>query len=82
MKYLFNPETDLERVDQVGYLNIGEAFKNGSISGDFAFTDEEYNRASPADLMHRPDDVFAGYRQRDYIKSSLAAQAQAERVNS
>lgn len=75
MKYVFNPDRDLERVDQVGYLNIGESFKNGVISGDFAFTDEQYNRASPADMMHRPDDVFAGYRQRDYVRSTIAAVA-------
>ena len=78
MKYLFDKERDLERVDQVGYLNIGEAFKHGTIAGDFAFTDEEYNRASPADMMHRPDDVFAGYRQRDFVKSSLATQSTTE----
>lgn len=78
MKYIFDKERDLERVDQVGYLNIGDAFKNGTISGDFAFTDEEYNRASPADMMHRPDDIFASYRQRDMVKSALAAQASTE----
>lgn len=80
MKYLFDKTKDLEPVDQVGFLNIGDAFKNGVVSGDFSFTDEEYNRASPADMMHRPDDLFASYRQRDYVKSSLTVQAQSETV--
>lgn len=77
-KYLFDDKRDLCAVDQVGYLDLRKALDSGVVSGDFNITDENYNNASPADLMHRPDDVFAGYRQRDYVRSSLAAQSQTE----
>ena len=76
---LFNKDRDLTEVDKVGFLDINSAFKNGVIDGNFAFKDEDYNRASPADLMHRPDDVFAGFRQRDAVRAlqSVAAAAAA-----
>lgn len=77
---MYNKKKDLSEVDQVGFLNLADVYSSGTIPGDFNFTDEEYNRASPADMMHRPDDVFAAYRQRDYVKSSLSAQAKAEQV--
>lgn len=81
-KQKYNKVFDLEPVDQVGFLDIHDVFENGVISGDFSFTDEAYNNASPADMMHRPDDIFAGYRQRDLVKSSLAAQTESEQVTS
>lgn len=77
---MYNKEKDLSPVDQVGFLNLAEAYTSGVIPGDFNFSDEEYNRASPADMMHRPDDYFASLRQRDFVKSSLAAQAKTEQV--
>lgn len=77
-KYLFDEARDLTPVDQVGYLDLRKALDSGVVSGDFNISDENYNNASPADLMHRPDDVFAGYRQRDYVRSSLAAQSETE----
>lgn len=76
----FNKDFDLYPVDQVGFLDINQAFKSGVVSGDFAFTDEHYNQASPADMIHRPDDVFSGMRQRDFVKSSLSAQSKTETV--
>lgn len=78
----FNKEFDLTEVDQVGFLDINSAFKNGVIDGNFSFKDEDYNRASPADMMHRPDDVFAGYRQRDAVRAVQAAAAVAEPASS
>lgn len=79
---MFNKNKDLSPVDQVGFLNLADVYTSGVIPGDFNFTDEEYNRASPDDLMHRPDDVFAGYRQREFVRSSLSAQAKTEQVTS
>lgn len=79
MEQVYNKKFDLNPVDQVGFLDIHDVFENGVISGDFNFTDESYNQASPADMMHRPDDIFAGYRQRDFVKRSLS-QVQAENV--
>lgn len=77
---MYNKNKDLSSVDQVGYLNLADVFTSGVIPGDFNFTDEEYNRASPADMMHRPDDYFAAVRQREFVRNTLSAQAQTEQV--
>lgn len=78
MKY--DPKKDLYPVDQVGFLDLREVAVSGVIPGDINFHDEDFNRANPADMMHRPDDTFAALRQRDYVRSSLSAQAQTEQV--
>lgn len=79
---MYNKDKDLSPVDQVGFLNLADVYASGVIPGDFNFTDEEYNRASPADMMHRPDDYFASLRQREFVRSSLAAQSKTESVTS
>lgn len=76
---MYNKAKDLSSVDQVGFIKLSDVYTSGVIPGDFNFSDEEYNRASPADLMHRPDDVFASYRQRDHVRRVLS-QTQSEPV--
>lgn len=77
---MYDKSKDLMPVDQIGFLDLREAFVSGSISGDFNISDEAYNNASPEDMMHRPDDLFAGYRQRDFVKGALAAQSKTDAV--
>lgn len=75
----FNPRRDLMEVDQIGFLNLNEAFASGSVSGDFAVTSSDaFNEASPDSLMHRPKDIFEGMRQRDYVKSAVSAANQSQ----
>lgn len=80
MEHVYNKKCDLYPVDQVGFLDLRSAFVNGVVDGNFSISDESYNAASPADLMHRPLDNFDAMRQADMIKSSMAAQSETEAV--
>lgn len=80
MKLAFNPVFDISPVDQVGFLDLRKAYESGVIEGNFNISDDSYNNASPDDLMHRPDDIFSGFRQRDYVKSALSvSEAQSQK---
>lgn len=72
----FDPVSDLQEVDQLGFFDLREAYASGSIPGSLNVTsDEGFNQASPDSLLHRPDDSFAARRQRDYVRAALAAKS-------
>lgn len=66
----YNEVKDLSPVDQVGYIDLGEAIRNGYIPASMNEDDTVYNEIDdPASLMHNASDVFELYRQADYVKS-------------
>lgn len=81
--YGFDPTFDLREVDQFGFINLREAFANGTVEGSLSFESEKYNGVSDASvMMHRPQDQFEALRQTEYVKGVLksfkAAEANAE----
>lgn len=78
----FNIDRDICEVDQVGFLDLRDAFSKGSVNGDFAVTSSEsFNEASPDTLMRRPLDQFEALRQRDYVRFVLSAKQADEPKN-
>lgn len=68
---------DREEVDQFGFVNLHDVFTNGVIDGDFNVSDESYNRIPPDCVLPRPDDYFAGVRQKKYVQESLRAASES-----
>ena len=66
----YNEVTDIKAVDQIGWIDIGEAIKNGFVPGSLEADDMVYNEIDdPASMMHTASDTFELYRQADYIKT-------------
>ena len=76
--YTFDKKRDLFPVDQMGYVNLREAYASGTISGSAPASSDAFNEASYDSMMHRPDDAFARDRQQKYVRSTLKAQKAAE----
>lgn len=76
----FNPEVDLQEVDQFGFVNLGEALVNGVLPGDMTMSEEAFNAVSePSTLLHRADDIFDAMRKAEFVRESLSALSAAER---
>lgn len=70
----YDEKRDVQAVDQVGYIDVGEAIRNGYVPASIDTTEDSYdNIETPDGLMRNADDVFALYRQADYVKSVGAA---------
>lgn len=71
--YAFNPDVDLQDVDQFGFVDLNKAFETGVIPAVIPFTDESYNGVlNPSTLMHRAQDVFEATRAAQYVKDTLS----------
>lgn len=67
---IYDEVEDIQAVEQVGYIDIGEAIKNGYVPASIDADDMVYNGIEePASIMDKADDVFSLYRQKDYINS-------------
>lgn len=76
----FNPEVDLQEVDQFGFINLNEAYANGIIPSDLDFTDESFNGVqNPGTLISRSQDVFDGLRKAEYVRRTLDKLSAEER---
>lgn len=54
---------DLQLVDQVGYIDLREAFLSGVVPGDVDSDSSSYNGIDdPNSIIGSPDDVFAADR--------------------
>lgn len=73
----FDPKYDRSEVDQFGFLDLCDAYANGSVPGSVDFSSSEFNGMTPDDVMSRPDDKFAALRQRSYVQNTLKAAAAA-----
>lgn len=69
-KCFYNEVTDIMPVDQIGFVDLAAAIENGYVPGSISGDDMVYNGIEdPASILGKADDVFALYRQADYIKS-------------
>ena len=76
--FTFDPKKDLYPVDQVGFVNLREAYASGVVSGSAPTSADAFNEASYDSMLNRPDDDFARDRQQKYVRSTLKAQKAAE----
>lgn len=75
--YTFDPIKDIAPVDQVGFVDLRDAFVNHSIPGDLTVKSEDYNGVDdPSSLLGRPSDVFDAYRKAQYVKSAESKAAE------
>lgn len=55
----FDPRSDVREVDQFGYVDINDAFRNGSVKGDLTIDEETYNDIDdPRNVGPKPRDSF------------------------
>lgn len=76
----YNPEVDLQEVDQFGFVNLAECYEKGIIPGSLDFTDESFNGVqNPGTLISRSQDVFDGLRKAEYVRRTLDKLSAEER---
>lgn len=76
---IYDEVKDLQAVDVVGWIDIAEAVKNGYVPASIEVDDMTYNEIDdPASIMRNADDVFALYRQADYVKGYKPANSVSE----
>lgn len=65
---VYNPDRDLQEVDQFGYIDLTKAFENGYVPGDVEAIAENYNEIDePASIYGKPKDCFEAMRMQDVI---------------
>lgn len=65
----FNPDRDIQEVDQFGFVDLNECLANGEVPASIADSEDQYNGIDdPAEILGKPSDVFDAYRMGDYIK--------------
>lgn len=70
----YNPASDLEPVDQFGFVDVRAAYANGVVDGNVTIEQSSFNGVDDPDtIMNRPRDIFESYRQADYVKSAVKA---------
>lgn len=70
----FDRKCDLHDVDQFGFVDLHQVLETGVVPGSVAFSDDSFNGVTDTDmLMSRPRDRFEALRQRDYVRSAMAA---------
>lgn len=57
--FLFDKKRDLQDVDQMGYVNLHDAVKNGVIPSNLSFDESSYNDIEdPRSILGKPRDKF------------------------
>lgn len=82
-KCMYNPDRDLQDVDQFGYIDLNRAYVEGVVLGDTKSDARQYNNIEdPRSIIGRPDDTFDAlmmaqrYGEAVYGESSKNATAQ------
>ena len=71
---LYNPQKDNVPVDQVGFVNLRDAYVNSVIPGDLSVDVSEFNGVDePGSLLGRSHDVFEAIRKGQSVQKSAAA---------
>lgn len=72
----YNPDLDIQEVDQFGFVDLRQAFEKGVIPGDMSFEQIEFNEVNdPTVLIPKSDDVFDKLRKAQYVREQIAAAA-------
>lgn len=76
---IFDPLKDINEVDQIGYVDLAEAYANHSVPSILSDDGEGYNNISdPAACMDMPQDVFDVLHQNQAVADSSADSVQSE----
>lgn len=80
---IFDPLMDIEEVDQFGFVDLREAFLNGSVPGDIVADETKYNGIEDPDAVgSRADDQFAAIRNAQALTAAEAAAASRDKAAS
>lgn len=83
VSYTYDPSKDIASVDQHGFVDLHDAYVNGSIPGDLVANSEDYNGVDePSSLLGRSSDVFDAYRKAQYVKSAESKVVEATAASS
>lgn len=76
---VFDPIKDIDEVDQIGYVDLADAFANHSVPSILGENGEGYNNIEdPEACLDMPQDVFDALHQNATVQSSSAAEVQPE----
>lgn len=79
----YDPLMDVEEVDQFGFVDLREAFLNGSVPGDIVSDETKYNGIEDPDAVgSRADDQFAAIRNAQALTAAEAAAASKDKAAS
>lgn len=68
----YDPVKDIAEVDQFGFVNITNAFKNGYVPGSNASVHVDFDHAEdPSAIVGKPSDVFEAYRMQDSLMQGI-----------
>lgn len=68
---IYNPQRDLCKVSQVGFIDLTKAFASGVVPDKIADSEASYNGIEdPASILGKPSDVFEALEMESYIKSA------------
>lgn len=69
----YNPDFDIQEVDQFGFVDLRDAYERGTIPGDMSFEQVEFNEVGePSVLIPKSDDVFDKLRKAQYVRERLS----------
>lgn len=61
-------------VDQIGFVDLRQAFETGVMPADIIGSEDNYNGIDvPESIVGRPDDIFAAHRAMSAISSNSAS---------
>lgn len=73
IKWSYDPELDIQEVDQFGFVDLRQAFEKGTIPGNMSFEQVEFNQVNdPGVLIPKSDDVFDRLRKARYVQEQLS----------
>lgn len=75
----FNPERDIQAVEQTGYVDLAKANSMNSIPANIDGSDLSYNRIEdPNSIAGRPSDVFESYQASKVYEDYAAENSKTE----
>lgn len=75
---VYNPLTDVQPVDQFGFIDLVKAKETGTIPANISGVEVDYNGVDdPSSLLNRPADQFEAMRQVKRISAAKKAVAES-----
>lgn len=75
----YNDVCDIQATDQTGFVDVGEAIRNGFVPGSMNPDTMVYNDIEdPASIMPNATDIFDLYRKNDYVQGYKPSTPEAD----
>lgn len=75
----YNPECDLQAVEQFGFIDLRDAWSTHTIPSNIDEVDVAYNEIEdPSAILGKPSDVFEAYRMKDAVMQAGATPKEGE----